>query len=343
MEIREAQIEDILVNAPALTKKILNLDEDPRLVARQMILPSGRLDMLYAYRSQFLLLELKVDSFQARFIDQVLGYQKDLLKFQESGRLLRGDIQPYLLCPTFTEGNKRLAIHSNITCVSYKPEEVLDYFHQNLRPIALFAALKPIDIGIWNLHLIHRVLYAIKSSNKVRDLQNTLGGSSRTLYNKIRFAHEFHLVQWQPGADFVDLSDLGKQYVAAQNPAFGERVSEEQASILRRLVVQNPFGSSVILGIASIVEATFTLSKTLYPVPLDRLADYFTQQSGKAFDWQTDKAKYSGTRMYSNYAVDLGLLAKTDRSVYLTPAGYKFTVQMELHRSLRLVDTLSVT
>jgi len=37
MEIREAQIEDILVDAPELTKKILNLDEMPFLLSRQML------------------------------------------------------------------------------------------------------------------------------------------------------------------------------------------------------------------------------------------------------------------------------------------------------------------
>ena len=75
---------------------------------------------------------------------------------------------------------------------------------------------------------------------------------------------------------------------------------------------------------------------------MDHLCEYFTFHSGKFFDWQTTKAKYSATRMYSNYAVDLGLLAKTEQSVYLTPEGFKFTIQMQLHKSLKLMDTLVV-
>ena len=39
-----AQIEDVLVNAPALFKQLLGLTDEPRLIARQMILPSGRID-----------------------------------------------------------------------------------------------------------------------------------------------------------------------------------------------------------------------------------------------------------------------------------------------------------
>jgi len=41
MDIREIQIEDILVSAPVLTKKILNLDDEPRLMSRQILTPSG--------------------------------------------------------------------------------------------------------------------------------------------------------------------------------------------------------------------------------------------------------------------------------------------------------------
>ncbi|MBC8111153.1 MAG: hypothetical protein H7Y04_08860 [Verrucomicrobia bacterium] len=76
MEIRETQIEDILANFSALTQKILALDDEPRLVGRQLIIPSGRLDMLYVHKTEYLLLELKVTSFQKKFVQQVLDYKK---------------------------------------------------------------------------------------------------------------------------------------------------------------------------------------------------------------------------------------------------------------------------
>lgn len=76
MDIRETQIEDILVSAPVLTKKILNLDDVPRLIGRQILIPSGRLDLLYAYQTKFLLIELKVTSFHNKFIQQILQYKK---------------------------------------------------------------------------------------------------------------------------------------------------------------------------------------------------------------------------------------------------------------------------
>ncbi len=49
-----------------------------------------------------------------------------------------------------------------------------------------------------------------------------------------------------------------------------------------------------------------------------------------------------GAKMYSNYAIDLGLLAKNDASVYLTPEGFKFVIQMQLHKSLKLMNYLNI-
>lgn len=342
MEIRETQIEDVFVNAPVLTKKILNLNDEPRLIGRQMLLPSGRLDILYTYKNNFLLLELKAVPFQRKFIKQILDYKHDLIGFQNDGKLLHGDIQPYLLCPKIKRGEKQIGFNEGVTCLNYNPEEVLKYFYQNIRPLASFVEIKPIDIGIWNLHLINKFIYELQQTTSVQELQSIVGGSKKTLYNKIRFASELRMINWKRNADFITLSPLGEKYVAARDEGYGERLSEEQVKLVKSFVVQNPYESSIILGIASVVEATFALSKNTYPVPMSHLCEYFTFHSGKFFDWQTTKAKYSATRMYSNYAVDLGLLAKTEQSVYLTPEGFKFTIQMQLHKSLKLMDTLVV-
>jgi replicative DNA helicase len=156
MDIRETQIEDILVSAPVLTKKILNLDDEPRLIGRQILIPSRRLDLLYTYQTKFLLIELKVISFQNKFIQQILQYKKELVDFQKSGKLLRCEIQPYLLCPSIRESQRQIAGQEGVFCLEYNPEEILSYFYDNLRPVASFVEIKPIDIGIWNLHLINK-------------------------------------------------------------------------------------------------------------------------------------------------------------------------------------------
>ena len=117
MEIRENQIEDILVNAPSLTKNILRLDEEPRLIGRQIIVPSGRLDILYAYKSHLLLVELKVVPFKKKFIQQVLEYKNDLIEFQNNGKMLKGEIYPYLLFPSVTETLRRITQNENVEVV----------------------------------------------------------------------------------------------------------------------------------------------------------------------------------------------------------------------------------
>jgi hypothetical protein len=343
MEIRETQIEDILVSAPVLSKKILYLEDEPRFLCRQMIIPSGRLDVLYTYRTELLLLELKVVPFKKQFVDQLSSYKNDLLRMQEDGDLVQGRIRPYLLVTEDRPVREKIRQIDDITCVVYDPAEVLNYFYKNMKPIALFTETKPIDIGIWNIHLIHKLIYSIESGiTSVKELRKHLGGSPRTLYNKIKFTHELRLIDWSPNEDSILLTNLGSEYCKFKDPELPVRLSESQAELIRFFVMSNPYQSSVILGIASAVEAVFALAKNTYPVPMAHMMEYFTFHAGKYFDWQTDKAKYNATRMYTNYASDLGLLGKTNDNIYLTPEGIRFTVQMQLHKGLKLVESMKV-
>ncbi|MDR2650889.1 MAG: hypothetical protein LBC68_01050 [Prevotellaceae bacterium] len=343
MKIRETQIEDILISSPSLIKDTLRLNEEPRLIGRQIVVPSGRLDMLYVYQKDLYLIELKVASFQKKFVQQVIDYRDDLILFQKQGKLIQGYIQPFLLLPEITESNKKEAENKGVLCEQYNPETILKYFYsEKLRPITSFVENKPIDIGIWNVHLINKFIYSVNQINSIKELQAEVGGSPKSLYNKIKFADELGLLVWNSRNDYVALSELGKKYIAAKDDYFKDTLSEAQAKILRNQVVENPYNSSVILGISSMVECVFTLSKTSYPVSLSQLESYFTTYSGKVYDWQTQKAQKHGTKMYSNYAIDLGLMAKTDNNVYLTPDGFKFVIQLQLHKSLKLMSHLVV-
>jgi hypothetical protein len=72
------------------------------------------------------------------------------------------------------------------------------------------------------------------------------------------------LLDWRSRDDYVALSETGKQYVDAKDEYYGETLSEEQARILRKQAIENLYFSSVILGIASMVECVFSLSKNHY-------------------------------------------------------------------------------
>ena len=343
MEIREKQIEDILVSSPSLVQRTFGLDEEPRLIGRQIAVPSGRLDMLYTYQKDLFLIELKVATFQKKFIKQVLDYKKDLQKYQVQGKLVGGDIVPFLLMP-HTSNNNRNEIESHgVILQEYNPEDILSFFYsERLRPITTFSELKPVDVGIWNIHLINKFIYELTLTNSITELRQIVGGSSKTLYNKIRFANELGLLNWSKSGDYIALSRLGEQYVEAKDKFLDDTLSEDQAKLLKDYVMQNPYDSCINLGIASMVECVFTLAKTSYPVPLQQLEQYFATYSGKSLDWQTPRAKMYGAKMYSNYAIDLGLLAKNDNSVYLTPEGFKFVIQMQLHKSLKLMNYLNI-
>jgi len=343
MEIRESQIEDILVSAPVLTKSLLHLEDEPRFLCRQMTMSSGRFDLLYTYRTELLLLELKVVPFKKQFIEQLCAYRNDLLKMQEDGDLIQGRICTYLLITEDVRIKHEVRSVDDVKCIVYDPAEVLSYFYKNMKPIALFTETKPIDIGIWNIHLIHSLVYSLNTGiNSVTELRKHLGGSPRTLYNKIKFSHELRLIDWSPNGDVIRLTDFGIEYCKCKDTILPARLSDNQAALIRSLVMSNPYESSVVLGIASAVEAVFTLAKNTYPVPMSNIMAYFAFHAGKYFDWKTDKAKYNATRMYTNYATDLGLLGKTKDNIYLTPEGIRFTVQMQLHKGLKLVESMKI-
>ena len=133
MDIRETQIEDIFINSPVLIQNLLELDDDLRIIGRQIQVPSGRLDMLFSHRTKLLLIELKVAMFQKTFVQQVLEYRNDLLLFQKQGKLLNADIIPYLLIPEISQQNRNLVENQGIKCITYEPTDILDFFFNDLK------------------------------------------------------------------------------------------------------------------------------------------------------------------------------------------------------------------
>jgi hypothetical protein len=104
---------------------------------------------------------------------------------------------------------KKAAAANGVTCTDYKPEEVLQFFIK-LQTYCFFTEVKPIDIGIWNLHLVHDFIYLLPDVTSVSELQQIVGGSSKTLYNKIKFASELRLIKWKPNGETIFLSILAK-------------------------------------------------------------------------------------------------------------------------------------
>ena len=107
------------------------------------------------------------------------------------------------------------------------------------------------------------------------------------------------------------MSEIGVDYVNNQDPNRGsDSLSESQASVLRDLIIKDPFASRVILGIYTIVEVVFNLARNTHPVPEQMVISHFRDAAGKAYTWSSPKAASHGAHMYSNYATELGLIAR---------------------------------
>lgn len=342
VQVRESQIEDVLATYPEVTQRLLGSPQELRLLARQMPLRSGRLDLLFSAGTRLLLLELKVEPFRPEFLSQVKFYAQALLDLQVAGDLIAAPIDSLLLCTRFTPSDEQLCLAEGVAPVSYSPDDVLLAFYNRLSSVAAFISLRPSDHGLWNIHLIHRVLYSLPSHDTIPSLAKDIGLSSRTVANHLRFAEELQLVRRDKR--HYRLTELGDFYVAARIPGLpASFTSELQTEILRNFIVKDPFASPTIFGIYTMVEAVFTLARNSYPVPWETLTRYFREASGKRFEWSASKTEYHGTRMYSNFAVELGLLGRIGHNLYLTPDGLRFILLLQLHKSIKMIDALSIS
>lgn len=104
--------------------------------------------------------------------------------------------------------------------------------------------------------------------------------------------------------------------------------------------MENPFASGTAHGIFAIVECVMNLARNAYPVPIEMLRDYFALTVGTWSRWQHPKTRTEATLMYVHYAAQLGMLARFGQQVYLTPAGIRFVLLLQLHKALKLLDAL---
>lgn len=340
MLVRESQVEDVLATHMDLAQRVLGTPEAVSLLARQMNVPSGRLDLLYVSGQQVLVVELKVEDAAPAFVAQVAAYAADLRAIQDERRLPAGPVVAILLCPSFDEETIRMCAERDVQAVRYAPEEVLAEFFRRLKALSRFIELRPSDHGIWNIHLIHRALYQLHiAPAAATEIAGRIGLAPVSVSNQLRFAAELGLTQ-QDGR-VHRLTSLGTGYVEERNAdAPPEHVSDGQATVLREAIVKNPFASPVVFGIYCLVETVFNLARNSYPVNQRLVIDNFRATTGKLFDWAADKSAYHGTHMYANYGVELGLLGRTGDALYLTPAGLRFILLLQLHRSLQLIDAM---
>jgi len=338
LEIRESQIEDIFATQLDEVKGLLSLTDNVSLIERQKILPSGnRLDLLFLSASNLILIELKAVKSKIKFCEQIIGYREELIELQEKGEIPGLPLKSYLVCPVFLDTHRDVCVKNDIIPLQYSPYELLKNYYFKIKAISKLITLKPSNHGLWNLHLLNRILYSIGSGTTIEKLTKATELSRSTVGSYLRLSSELGLTKTRPK---VMLTELGKQYVDnAERDKPINYISDTQTDIIKEYITTNPFGSPAIFGIYSAVETIFALSKNFYPVPLKEGIIYFRYLTGKQSEW-SGKAANDAFIMYSNYCIDLGLLAKIDRDYYITPSGIKFILLLELNKSILFVNSL---
>jgi DNA-binding transcriptional ArsR family regulator len=342
--IRESEVEDALVSNLFYLKKTLNLTYDIKIIARQLELKSReqRLDLLIAHGKELCLIELKVTRFDEKYINQLNDYREELLKLQKQGELVSGRLRAFLLVTGFLQKEKELCESHKIEIVEYKPIDVLRNYYENLAALAPFLKIKPHDYGVFNIGLINRVLNELnKGIVKQEELTKVTKLSKGSVHNHLTVAKELGLVR-ERNKQF-SLTDLGDQYLASGSEgAFISILSEEQSEKLKRFIAQDPFYSSTVFGIYSIVESAFILSRNSYPINFEDLVKMFKTTSGKISEWRAVRSQNTATYTFLNFAIDLGLLGKIGRQIVITPAGFRFILMLQLHKSIEMVESLSI-
>ncbi|MFH1732343.1 MAG: hypothetical protein ABIF82_11935 [Planctomycetota bacterium] len=338
LEVRESQIEDILASQLDEARDLLSVQQNLSLVARQKTLPSGGiLDLLYLSPSNLLLVELKVVPSQVCFCHQVAGYRDEVIDLQTTREMPNVPVKGYLACPAFSDRDKKLCRDLDITPVLFSPYRLLENYYSRVKAITVLIQMKPSNHGLWNLSLLNRLLYAIDSGTTVDQLRSRTSLAKSTIGSYLRLSTELGLTTTKP---VVALTPLGRQYVEYRETDKPEGyISDKQSEVVRTFIVKNPFHSPAVFGIYSAVETVFALSKNYYPVPLKEAVCYFSYLSGKQSEWGA-KAGRDAFIMYSNYGIELGLLAKMGRTYYITPLGIRFILLLELNKSILFATCL---
>jgi len=164
--------------------------------------------------------------------------------------------------------------------------------------------------------------------------------SKQSIHNHLKIAREFGLVRERHKHYF--LSDIGDEYVQACNKdIFIDQLTERQVEILKHFVASDPFYSSTVFGVYSVVESAFILSRNSYPIELSDLRSMFKHVSGKDKEWQAEKSLSTATYTFLNFAIDLELLGKIGQQIVITPAGFRFILMLQLHKSIEMIESMT--
>jgi hypothetical protein len=335
--ISEKIIEDILAADKSILAEILSLNtSDLSLIARQKVLKSGILDLLYLHKNELILIELKVVNFHKAIISQINNYYYDLIDLQEQNKLIKCNISKIIIVTDANTKDYKNCEKNDIKLIIYKPENILLKFYENFKELSTFLKIQSADYGMVRLGLMNHTLQLLGDGFTLEEICEKEKRSQKTIRNRISVAILLNLVV-KFKHDFF-LTDLGNEFVQLSTD-IDDRLNESQIDLLSEFIKENPFFSSVTYTIFSLIETVFILSKNNYPVLENSVKDYFVKSVGKITTWKSDKAKETATYIYSNYACELDFLVKIDNHFYISPKGIQAVLLLQLNRSIKLIES----
>ena len=340
--IREAEVEDALIAYLDIFREVLGVDKEIHLIARQFRLVEGkrRLDVLLAVGDEIFLIELKTESFLKDYIEQILAYKEEVERLQQERKLVLGKIIPVLLVTNFSDVDSKTCRENGVRIYKYSPIEILTKYYDKVASIAKFMKIRPVDLGVFNIGLINRVMNGLETGLVTpKELAEFSQLATRSITHHLKFAVEFGLVSQRKNRYY--LTDLGLKYISLSEESLTrDDLSDGQTALLREYIAKDPFSSPIVFGIYTIVESMFFLARNKYPVELEELKDFFLKASGKEYEWQAPKSLSTATYTYLNYAIKLGLLGKIGKQIVITPSGFRFILMLQLHKSIEMIETL---
>jgi len=339
LNVSEKVIEDIFTVDRRILSEVIGLSySELSLLSRQKSVKSGILDLLYLWKDELVLIELKVVPFYQGIIAQINGYYDDLMQLQHENKLIKSCIKKYIIVTGARENQQKMCVENNIHLIVYSPKTVLSRYYENFRELSQFMNIQSGDFGMVRLGFLNSTLKHLSEGNDIEGISKIENKSVKTIRNRLSVAIQLGLVGKFKNGFYV--TELGETFNKS-NDNIDDRFSEDQKEIVQSFVKENPFYSSITYSIFSIIESVFVLSKNSYPVPKDLVKDYFVKSVGKSDTWSAKKSKETATYIFSNYAIELDFLAKVDNEFFITPSGIQAILLLQLNRSIKLIENKS--
>ncbi len=339
--LSEKTIEDILASDISIVAELLSVERgDLSLLARQKVLASGKLDLLYVHVDSLLLVELKVVPYYEGITVQMAQYYDCLRELQRQRRLVDLPIVKVALVTAAKPDEFEECERNGIRLVTYDPASVLSSFYEHFRRLSYFLDIQAGDYGVVRLGLLKSTLHRLAEGDTISEICAAEERSKNTIRNRLSVAAHLGLVTKFRRQYYM--TDFGDEVLQRDDRDADDQLAPGQVELLSDFVRSSPYFSPITYAILSLLETVFVLSKNEYPVPHDAVQEYFVKSVGKEQTWRTERARQTATYIFANYACELDYLAKVGDHFYLTPTGVQAILLLQLNRSIKLIEGVRV-